>query len=348
MTMIMTDIDLHLPAEWESDGAILLAWPHEKTDWNYMLDDATDCFRRIVEAITPYYKVVILAPDVSVPQNMLAHLPSDRVLYLTTQTNDTWARDFGPITLLGRSDSCKVCDFRFNGWGLKFASDRDNLITSHMKHSGLITADVVCCQNFVLEGGGIESNGAGSLMTTAHCQLSPNRNPWMSETEIQDYLMNIFGARQVIWLRHGYLAGDDTDSHIDTLARFASPDTIIYVECDDMSDEHYEELAAMKAELASARTLSGDPYNLVGLPLPDPVYDEDGHRLPATYANFLITPKAVFVPVYGQPQKDLLATQIMQVVFDRDIVPVNCSALIRQHGSLHCVTMQLPKQILAV
>lgn len=346
--MTMNNTDLRLPAEWESDGAILLAWPHEDTDWNYMLDEATDCFRRLAEAISRYYRVVIVAPDVSKPKAMLAHLPSDRVLYLTTLTNDTWARDFGPITLFGQSDRCVVCDFRFNGWGLKFASDRDNLITSHMKRSGLITSDVVCCQNFVLEGGGIESDGEGSLMTTAHCQLSPNRNPWMSETEIRDYLMKMFGARQVIWLRHGYLAGDDTDSHIDTLARFASPDTIIYVECDDVTDEHYEELTAMKAELQSARTLSGKPYNLVGLPLPDPVYDENGFRLPATYANFLITPEAVFMPVYGQPQKDLLATQIMKVVFDRDIVPVDCSALIRQHGSLHCVTMQLPKQILAV
>ncbi len=339
--------ECRFPAEWESDGAILLSWPHANTDWDYMLDEAASCFEHVARAIVPYQKLVIIAPDVNEPRKALADLPADRVTYITALTNDTWARDFGPITVM-KNGNYHVYDFHFNGWGLKFAACYDNLITMRMKEMGLITVPVSNYQGFVLEGGGIESDGKGTIMTTAHCQLSGNRNPWLSETEVKDRLLNMFGAKQVLWLRHGYLAGDDTDSHIDTLARFAPNDTIIYVGCDDPDDEHFVELKAMKEELKEMRTLNGNPFNLVELPLPDPIYDENGERLPATYANFLITPNAVIMPIYNQTQKDLLAQQIMQIVFQQPIITVDCNALIRQHGSLHCVTMQMPHQILAI
>ncbi len=336
-----------LPAEWESDGAILLSWPHADTDWAYMLDDAIRCFIKIAEAIVPYQKVIVVAPDIDIPRSQLAHLPSDRVFFVSVDTNDTWARDFGPITLTD-GNTYKVCDFRFNGWGLKFPACYDNLVTQALCSRKLILQPPCNCQDFVLEGGGIESDGMGTIMTTAYCQLSPNRNAALTKEQIQSYLKERFNARQILWLEHGALAGDDTDSHIDTLARFAPHDTIIYVGCDDSEDEHYQELQAMKRELMDMRTLDGMPFNLIELPLPDPIYDENGNRLPATYANFLATPNAVIMPVYGQPMKDRLAEQIVQIAFNTPVITVDCNALIRQHGSLHCVTMQLPQQILSI
>lgn len=337
-----------MPAEWETGDTVLLAWPHEATDWSYMLESVQRCYADIAAAIEPHARLIIVAPDVEPARKMLAALPQERINYVTCPTNDTWARDFGPISLRSDSGSWLVADYRFNGWGLKFAADLDNCVTPLLKSNGLIRADVDCRQNFVLEGGGIESDGKGTLMTTAHCQLSPNRNPWMTEEQIKDYLKEAFGAESIIWLRHGYLAGDNTDSHIDTLARFAPHDSIVYVGCDDPDDEHYSELQAMKAELQQAVTADGRSLNLFELPLPDAIYDEDGERLPATYANFLVLRDCVIMPVYGQPMKDELARRIIEVAYEREVVTVNCSPLIRQHGSLHCVTMQMPDQILSI
>ncbi len=337
-----------LPAEWESDGAVLMAWPHAGTDWNYMLPQAQACFIEIIEAITAYQPVVLVAPETTEPKAALKHIPADRLFLVQSDTNDTWARDFGPITIELSDGHHSVADFCFNGWGLKFPSCHDNLVTEVLCRKKLITAPRINCRDFVLEGGGIESDGQGTIMTTALCQMSPNRNATLSVAEVKQALASYFGAKHIIWLEHGYLAGDDTDSHIDTLARFAPGNTIVYVGCDDPADEHYTELQAMKHELMSARTPDGLPYNLLELPLPDPIFDENGQRLPATYANFLITPHAVIMPVYGQPKKDLLARQIIQIAFDVPVVTVDCNALIRQHGSLHCVTMQMPSQILSI
>lgn len=339
---------VRLPAEWETSGAVMLAWPHENTDWCYMLPQVRACFEAMVEAIVPWSKVIVVAPDCAVPRCFLSRFGDDRVFYFQCDTNDTWARDFGPITVETSSGAMAPYDFRFNGWGMKFAACHDNLVTAAMHRSGLLRGDLIQAQDFVLEGGGIESDGAGLLMTTAACQLSPNRNPWLTEGEIKDALCAKFGAQKVIWLRHGYLAGDDTDSHIDTLARFAPGNTIVYTGCDDSADEHFNELTLMERELKEATGLDGSPFNLFRLPLPDAIYDEDGNRLPATYANFLALPHAVIMPVYGQPKKDELARRILQVAYEAPVVTVDCRALIRQHGSLHCMTMQIPDSVLAL
>lgn len=336
------------PAEWEMDGAVLLAWPHCDTDWNYMLDDVHRCYVDMIRAILPYSPVIVVCPDVDKAKSHLKEIDSQRLYYVSAQTNDTWTRDYGPITVIDEAGKYIALDFCFNGWGLKFAASHDNLVTSQLKTKGLISSDLFNRRDFVLEGGGIESDGKGSVMTTSRCQLSPNRNATLSVDAIESRLLKEFGASQVIWVNHGYLAGDDTDSHIDTLARFAPDDSIVYVGCDDPTDEHYSELQAMKTELINARTLDGRPFNLFELPLPDPICDENGDRLPATYANFLATPRVIFMPSYGQPRKDTLASQILTVAFCRPVVTVDCRALIRQHGSLHCATMQIPKQILAL
>ena len=239
-------------------------------------------------------------------------------------------------------------DFKFNGWGLKFAADKDNLITSNLVKNGVLTGRVDNHLGFVLEGGSIESDGLGSILTTSQCLLSPNRNGQLSKNEIECYLNNALGSDRILWLDHGYLAGDDTDSHIDTLARLVSSDIIVYVKCDDPDDEHFTQLSLMEKELRSLRQSSGLCYNLIALPLPSPVYDQEGKRLPATYANFLITPHSILLPSYRQPHKDQLAQLIMQSIFpDRKVKTIDCTTLIQQHGSLHCMTMQVPFGVLS-
>ena len=338
-----------MPAEWEPSGAVLIAWPHPDTDWAYMLDDVTKCYTDIVHAIVDSGALpVVAAPDISLPKKYLGDIDNSRIIFCQVATNDTWARDFGPLTVR-EGETIRLLDFCFNGWGLKFAACHDNLINSKLSHASLFSAQLENHLGFVLEGGSIESDGRGTILTTSECLLSPNRNGDLSRSQIEEYLCKALGAERVLWVNHGYLAGDDTDSHIDTLARLAPNDTILYVKCDDLSDEHYEQLALMEQDLMAMRTTGGMPYNLVALPMPSPVYDEEGERLPATYANFLITDTSILLPVYNQPANDRLAEQIMQIVFpERRIIKVDCSALIRQHGSLHCVTMQLPRQILPI
>lgn len=335
------NIALRLPAEWEHQQAVMLAWPHADTDWAYMLNEVENCYEQIARAISKYAKLLVVAPDTT---NIQARLSDcSNVFYLDVDTNDTWTRDYGALTTLKSDGSPVYNDFCFNGWGLKFASNFDNLVTRKMVFAGLLCGSYHNELGFVLEGGSIESDGEGTILTTRECLLSPNRNGDLTRKEISTHLKKVFGASKVLWLEHGALEGDDTDSHIDTLARLAPNNTIVYVGCDDKTDSHYEELAAMRADLQALRNINGEPFNLVELPLPDPIFDEDGERLPATYANFLILNDAVLLPIYNQPKKDRLAEQIMKIMFpDHDIICIDCNALIKQHGSLHCATMQFP------
>lgn len=335
-----------LPAEWEPQGGIIISWPHKDTDWSYMLEEVSLCFSEIVTAIADEQPVVVITPDKGIAEPYLIKARQDNIIYAEMPTNDTWARDFGPITVYD-GDSPVILDFGFNGWGLKFAADKDNLLTSCLTGKSILTARYENLRGFILEGGSIESDGKGTLLTTSRCLLSPNRNPEMSKAGIEEYLKQQFGLTQVLWLDHGYLAGDDTDSHIDTLARLAPHDTIIYVGCNNPEDEHYAELQAMKEQLHTMLTPDGNPYNLIELPMPDPIYDEDGARLPATYANFLIMNRSILLPTYNQPMNDELAAQMLRISFpDHEVRKIDCRPLIKQHGSLHCVTMQVPPEIL--
>lgn len=341
--MRMSNQNLRLPAEWETDCAILMAWPHEDTDWSYMLDDAQNCCADIAQNIAKRHPVIIVAPDCGKAKEKLSD--AQNIFFIEAETNDTWTRDYGPITVETAGGYLPL-DFCFNGWGMKFAACHDNLVTEKLFGKKLLGIRPCNHRDFVLEGGGIESDGNGCLMTTSLCQLSPNRNAALDKERIEQRLLEFFGAEKVLWVNHGYLAGDDTDSHIDTLARFAVNDTIVYVGCDDPADEHFEELAAMEREIKEFTTVDGRKFNLVRLPMPDAIYDENGERLPATYANFLATPDTIYMPAYGQTRKDELAARILNVAFEREVVAIDCRALIRQHGSLHCATMQMPLQIL--
>lgn len=334
-------IKLRLPAEWEPQDAVLLAWPHELTDWEYMLDEVKACYVNIAKAIVKHARLIVVAPDCSDAKAALSDIADGEVEFIEIDTNDTWARDFGAILTVDGGGETIVNDFKFNGWGLKFAANLDNLVTRKMWEKGVWPGRYNNCLGFVLEGGSIESDGQGTLLTTSECLMSPNRNGDLSKEEIEQRLRETLGAERVMWLDHGALAGDDTDSHIDTLARLAPEDTILYVGCYDQEDMHYEELKKMEEQVLALRRENGMPYNCIALPLPDAIYDEDGERLPATYANFLILNDAVLVPIYGQKHKDELALQMMKIVFpNHEIVGIDCNALIKQHGSLHCVTMQ--------
>jgi len=334
------------PAEWADQSGVMLTWPHEKTDWADMLEEVERCFIEIVKAISEREKVLIVCPDQLYLSNKLKDCRVENLIFAELASNDTWARDHGAITVMAGGKPT-LYDFTFNGWGLKFASNFDNQITRSLYLQGLFQEKVLYQnkQNLILEGGSLESDGQGTILTTRACLLSANRNQYLSEEEIERKLIELFGGAQILWLSSGYLTGDDTDSHVDTLARFCDPQTIAYVKCEDENDEHYEALKNMELELISFRTLNDQPYNLIPLPMAEAVFDGE-FRLPATYANFLIINGAVLVPFYGSP-KDIIAENLLKTAFpDREIIGIDCRPLIIQHGSLHCVTMQFPKGVL--
>lgn len=337
---------IYLPSEWYPQSGVQLTWPHSDTDWAYMLKEVQECFITIASEIAKREIVFIITPDMeAVKEQIHSRVKMENIRFFECETNDTWARDHGAITLID-TEGPILSDFCFNGWGMKFAANYDNQITRKAFHAGCFNGTYSNHLHFVLEGGSIESDGKGTLLTTSECLLSPNRNETLNQIDIENYLRAKFHLQQVLWLDYGYLAGDDTDSHIDTLARLCPNDTIVYVRCEDSEDEHYEELEKMEEQLKSFRTLDGKPFRLLALPMPDCILEE-GERLPATYANFLIINDAVLYPTYDQPANDEIARKVLMLAFpDRDIIGIDCRALIKQHGSLHCVTMQMPKGVL--
>ena len=339
-----------LPAEWAPQSGVMLTWPHFHSDWGPWLDQVEPVFAQIARAISQRELVLVVCLDSTHQQhviNVLTHagVTLDRVRLHNIASNDTWARDHGPVTVMEDGQPLML-DFTFNGWGGKFDATLDNQITRQLHSAGAFGSIALRTIDLVLEGGSIESDGAGTLLTTAQCLLTPTRNPQYNRDDIEDCLRSVLGFEHFLWLEHGYLAGDDTDSHIDTLARLCSTDTIAYVACDDPTDEHYAELKAMEAELEAFRTRDGKPYNLVPLPWPKPRFDADGRRLPATYANFLIINGAVLLPTYDDPADLEAAARLAQCFPDREIIRIPCLPLILQYGSLHCVTMQLPAGVL--
>jgi agmatine deiminase len=336
-----------LPAEWEEQDGVLLAWPHEDTDWREVLFQVEPVFVELAAHIAEIETVVVAAPDPKPVERLLraAGVRPERLRLFPVATNDTWARDFGPITVLEPAGA-RLLDFSFNGWGLKFPADRDNQVNRSLRDQGAFGATPMEIPGLVLEGGSIESDGDGTILTTSACLLSANRNPHLDRVGAEAALATHLGAERVLWLESGHLAGDDTDSHVDTLARFAPEDTILHVVCDDPADPHREDLGRMAEELGGLRTRHGKPYRLIPLPWPEPRFAEDGHRLPATYANFLVINGAVLVPTYGDPRDAAAVRAVAEAFPGRRVVGLDCSPLILQHGSLHCVTMQLPRGVL--
>lgn len=336
------------PAEWEAQDGVLLAWPHEGSDWAPVLEEVRPVFIEIIRQIARFERVLLTAPHEAEARAALtgAGVDMSRITIHELPSNDTWARDFGPLTVIFNTHPV-LLDFGFNGWGLKFASDQDNLISRRLRDRGAFIPNLQTI-GLIMEGGAIESDGIGTILTTSACLLSPNRNPQLDKNEIEQAMASLLGAHRVLWLNHGYLAGDDTDSHVDTLARICPRDVIVYTACDDQRDEHYAELKLMEEELKSFRAPDDSPYSLIPLPWPKPCFDDMARRLPATYANFLAINGAVLVPIYRDREKDTLALErIGQAFPGREIIAIDCLPLLKQHGSLHCVTMQLPQGVLA-
>ena len=314
-------------AEWEPQSAVQLTWPHAQTDWAPMLAEITAVYEEMAREISKRERLIIVD---DIPHN------------------DTWARDHGFISVEGargegRGAGVILLDFKFNGWGEKFEAALDNAINRQLYERGLVEGTYESHLDFVLEGGSIESDGKGTIFTTECCLMAPHRNQPLSKEEIDERLRLWLGAERIVWLQHGSLIGDDTDGHIDTLVRICPNDTLLYTGGDD----DHPDLVLMEQELQALRTLDGRPYRLLKLPLPRPIYDRGeglevrGERLPATYANYLVINGAVLVPTYDQPDLDAEAMRTVGEAYpEREIVGIDCRAVIRQHGSLHCCTMQ--------
>jgi agmatine/peptidylarginine deiminase len=336
------------PAEWETQSAVLIAWPHADTDWAERLGEVEETYIALVAAITRFQPVLICVADDDLQTYAEARLRSARVNlsqvhFIPAEYDDTWLRDSGPITLRD-GNGFRLLDFRFTGWGGKFEASLDDQLVEHLDQVGTFLNSSRQAIDFALEGGAIETDGDGSLLSTWRCLNE--RHPAASREDITDKLAGWLHQDRVLWLDHGYLEGDDTDAHIDTLARFAAPDAIVFQACDDPTDSHYTELKAMGDEIAALRTREGRPYRLFPLPWAKPVIDE-GRRLAASYANFLIINGAVLMPAYGD-EADAKAQAVLAEAFpDREVVAVPCRPLIWQNGSLHCITMQLPAGVVA-
>lgn len=345
----MANGQARFPAEWEPQSAIVLAWPHAGTDWAGRLGEVEDSYIALVAAITRFQPAIVCVADADVEAYARARLASARVdmarvRFVEVEYDDTWLRDTGPVTLQA-GDGFRMLDFRFTGWGGKFGAARDDQLVSQLEKAGIFLNNSVQDIDFALEGGAIETDGAGTLLSTLHCLRE--RHPDLSRGDLEAKLGSWLQQDRFLWLERGYMEGDDTDAHIDTLARFAAPDAIVYQACDDPADSHYAELQAMAAELAAMRTRDGAAYRLFPLPWPAPVRDGE-RRLPASYANFLIINGAVLMPAYDDPA-DAHAAEVLAEAFPgREIVQVPCRPFVWQNGSLHCLTMQMPEGSIAI
>lgn len=332
-----------VPAEWERQQCVLMAFPHEETDWNdpddpSQLEASLSPFIRIAQAIAYGEAVYIICKDKEKISSMFCS--TRNLSFIEIPTNDTWIRDYGYISLK-EGDEKKLLDFTFDGWGKKFEASLDNRVNSTLHQKGYMGITPLESIDLVLEGGSIESDGEGTILTTSTCLCNANRNGGLTKDEVEQKLKMYLGAQRILWLDHGYLAGDDTDSHIDTLARFVNSKTIVYVKCEDKDDEHYTALKKMEDQLKSFKNAKGDPYKLISLPMTSAIYDKENNRLSATYANFLITNDALIYPSYSD-KNDAVAHDIFKEIFpQKEIIPVNCLKLIEQGGSLHCSTMHI-------
>lgn len=332
--------------EWAAQSGVMLTWPRSDGDWSPDYAAVERCHVELATQISLREQVVITCMDRAQGeriQQMVRRIGGrpERLHLFPLVSNDAWARDHGPLTITTHGRPM-LLDFEFNGWGRKYPHADDDAITRQLHCRGAFGETPLSSPRLVLEGGSIEVDGQGTLLTTERCLLNSNRNPQLNRHQLEATLMRLLGADRILWLKHGTIDGDDTDGHIDTLARFCDINTIAYQTCDDSDDPQYTELQAMAAELRMLCAKDGRPYKLLPLPWPRPIYDQNDLRLPATYANFLIINDAVLVPTYDDPA-DTEAVNVLTVGFpDRQIVPIMCRPLIYQYGSLHCVTMQLP------
>lgn len=339
---------IRFPAEWEKQAAVLIAWPHETGDFHNRLASVEQSYTFIAHTISRFQPLIVVCRDEGHQHHIEALLASsDNINFIQARVNDIWVRDTVFLTV-EREGQPVLLNFRFNGWGGKYPHQHDNALNQRLLDTPLFNNAQHQTIDFILEGGSVESDGVDTLMTTRQCLLNQNRNRGLSQQEIEQRLQDYFGAKRILWLDQENLSGDDTDAHIDTLARFCSEDTIAYTSCNNPGDKHFAGLKQMASQLQALRRPNGKPYQLIPLPMPAPIYDEAGQRLPANYANFLIINGAVLVPVYDDPMDEVALTRLTACFPDREIIATPCRPLVHQYGSLHCMTMQFPAGSLTV
>ncbi|MBR1386993.1 MAG: agmatine deiminase family protein [Alloprevotella sp.] len=338
-----------LAPEWAPQSGVQLTWPHAQTDWLPTLDEVTATYLRMAYEIALREPLIIVHPDpeelASLLRQQLPQRALEYIRLIAADTNDTWARDHAFLSVTD-TDGIELHDYGFNGWGGKFEATKDNAINRTVANSPFVRGTYVDHLDFILEGGSIETDGRGTLLTTSKCLLNKNRNPRLDRQTIETNLCQWLGIEKVLWLDYGHLEGDDTDAHIDTLARLCPQNQLVYVQCDNPVNPAYEEFQQMEAQLRTFRNADGEPYRLVPLPWPEKIV-YDGEQLPATYANYLILNGAILLPTYNQPELDEKAAKVLASVFPTyDIIPIPSLSLIKQHGSVHCATMQYPKGVI--
>lgn len=340
---------VRFPPEWARQSAVLIAWPEPHGDFHRWFPEVENTYRAIAAAISHRERLLIACRDEPHKNRVREQLRRcdavlEQVYLLILPYDDIWVRDTAPVTIL-KEGIAELVNFRFNGWGGKYPHANDAAFGGHLVATGIFASTPSKTIDFVLEGGSIETDGSGTLLTTSRCLLNPNRNPGLTRLEIEFRLIETLGVERILWLDYGHVEGDDTDAHIDTLSRFCSEETIVYTSCDDPTDTHYRPLRDMAAQLCDFRRSDGRRYRLVPLPIPKAIHNEEGKRLPANYANFLIVNDAVLVPTYNDPA-DAIAIERLSTCFpDREMVPISAVPLIHEYGSLHCMTMQFPEPV---
>jgi agmatine/peptidylarginine deiminase len=336
------------PAEWEKQSAVLIAWPHKTGDFSDRLESVEQSYSVIADTITQYQKLIIVCRDDSHQQHIQTLVSKhDAIDFIHVTVNDIWVRDTVFLSVEQDGDITHL-NFLFNGWGEKYQHQNDNALNHKLLNAKPFKGKAHKDIDFILEGGSVESDGIDTILTTKQCLLNPNRNKGLTQQEIEQQLFQHLGAKRVFWLDQENLSGDDTDAHIDTLARFCSANTIAYTSCNDADDLHHTSLKYMERQLQDLRTQAGDPYHLVPLPLPKPIYDEEEQQLPANYSNFLIINHAVLVPAYGDPMDEVALQRLTDCFPQHEIIAIPCRPLVHQYGSLHCMTMQFPEGVVGV
>jgi agmatine deiminase len=333
-----------MPAEWEPHQATWLSWPHKRDSWPGHFEPVEPAYTEIVRGLAACERVHINVLDAAHERHVGKLLEkagvSGDILFHRFPTNDAWCRDHGAIFVVrgGKDAALAAVDCDFNAWGGKYPPfDLDNRIPEQM-------AAVLGIPRFragmILEGGSIDVNGAGAMLTTEQCLLNANRNPSMTRAGIEERLRRLFGVAQVLWLGDG-IVGDDTDGHVDDLTRFVARDTVITVVADERDPENRPQLSGNRDRLGTMRLADGTPLKVIELPMPSPKFCE-GQRLPASYANFYIANGAVLLPTFRDPM-DAEAARILAPLFpDRRVIPIDCLDIVYGLGTIHCLTQQVP------
>ncbi len=347
MNNIPTSEGYRMPAEWEPHAGTWLTWPHEVDTWpGQSMKQVESDYLQIVSAISKEEQTHILVQDKSAEESLHIKLQTSginmsRVFLYDIPTNDSWIRDYGPNFVVREEKERRevaINDWDFDSWGRKYKWELDDLAGSIISENLKMP---IFHPGIVLEGGAIEVNGQGTCLTTDSCILNPNRNGGIRRERMEEFLKNFLATSKIIWLS-GNLEGDDTDGHIDNLARFVNPNTIVCALENNERDSNYLGLKQNYERLQAAKDQDGNPFRVIPLPMPDYIGSKE-NRLPASYANFFIANHAVLVPTYDDPHDDEALDLITSLFPEREIIPIGCNTLIWGLGAVHCLTQQQPR-----